>query len=459
MVNDFTTGGQYEPTVAVTAGGEFVVVWTDYDGRDGSGYGVFGRRFDDSGVPVGTDFQVNAYTTGYQGRPEAEIASTGEFVVVWKNDYRYSFYPMTGRRFDAAGSPAGSFVVNSATSDLSRGILDVSLTPSGFVAAWPAYDSDLGQKIISARRFDSGGTPVAPDFRVDTSNRYPEYARIDSDAAGRFVVAWTDAYYGGESDYGVFARAFEADETPNGGQFRVNSETDGLQGILGPGLAVAPSGDFVIVWDSEYQDGDETGIFGQRFFFSPPTSACAAAPLPGCRQPTVALKAKLRLIDDSDPSHDVIRWTWPKGEATDAAAFGDPVASDDYALCLYDESGAPTLVFDAAVPAGGTCGTRPCWRASGKPPGAKGFKYKNKERTPEGIQKLVLKPRIEGKAKVVVKGGGPNLSAGAFGLPPLPLPLPARLQLQGPSGACWEAVYSLAGVTTNVATAFGGKAD
>jgi hypothetical protein len=37
--------------------------------------------------------------------------------------------------------------------------------------------------------------------------------------------------------------------------------------------------------------------------------------------------------------------------------------------------------------------------------------------------------------------------------------LPARLQLQGPGGECWEAVYSSAGVTTNIATEFGGKAD
>jgi thiol-disulfide isomerase/thioredoxin len=66
---------------------------------------------------------------------------------------------------------------------------------------------------------------------------------------------------------------------------------------------------------------------------------------------------------------------------------------------------------------------------------------------------------IDPKAKVVVKGGGPNLGAGALGLPPLPLALPARMQLQGPSGACWEAVYSSAGVTTNIATEFGGKAD
>jgi len=458
QVNFYTTGSRGEPTVAVNPSGEFVVVWTEYDGRDGSSYGVFGRRFDGSGTPLGADFQVNSYTTGDQDKPEVDVASTGEFVVVWKNTYQYElgFYPVSGRRFDAAGSPVGSdFLVNSATSDLSRGILDVSLTPDGFVVAWPANDY-YGYKSIFARRFDSGATPLAADFRVDTSDRYPEYARVDADARGRFVVAWTDAYYGGESQYGIWGRAFEPDGTPDGGQFHANTFTSGMQGNLGPGLAVAPNGDFVIVWDSEDQDGDGYGIFGQRFTRP---SACSATPFPGCRKPTVPLTAKLLLVDDPDPLHDAIRWTWSKGEATDVTAFGDPLASDSYALCLYDESGTPALVFDAPISAGGTCGTKPCWKGTGDPPGATGFKYKNKDRTPEGVLKLVLKAGLEGKAKVVVKGGGPRLGNGAFGLPPLPLALPARLQLQGPGGECWEAVYSSAGVTTNIATEFGGKAD
>ena len=460
QVNSYTTGSRGEPTVAVNASGEFVVVWTEYDGRDGDGYGVFGRRFDGSGAPLGTDFQVNSYTEGYQDKPEVDVTSSGEFVVVWKDSYRYPdypFYPVSGRRFDATGSPVGSeFIVNSASSDLSRGILGVSLTPDGFVVAWPANDPDLGQKVISARVFDSTATPLTADFRVDTSDRYPEYTRVDSDARGRFVVAWTDAYYGGESQYGVWGRGFEPDATPDGGQFHVNTETAGMQANLGPGLGVAPNGDFVIVWDSEDQDGDGYGIFGQRFTRP---SACSTTPFPGCRQPTVPLTAKLLIVDDPDPLHDAIRWTWPKGEATDVTVFGDPLASDGYTLCLYDESGAPSLVFDAAIPAGGLCGTKPCWKGTGDPPGATGFKYKNKERKPEGVLKLVLKAGIEGKAKVVVKGGGPRLSAGALGLPPLPLALPARLQLHGPGGACWEGVYSPAGVTTNIATEFGGKAD
>ena len=44
QVNTYTTGNQSYPAVAMDADGDFVVAWTE-PGQDGSGYGVFARRF------------------------------------------------------------------------------------------------------------------------------------------------------------------------------------------------------------------------------------------------------------------------------------------------------------------------------------------------------------------------------------------------------------------------------
>src|SRR5687768_6881678 len=59
LVTEWTTGGQLSGAVAMDPDGNFMVVWYDYDGRDGDRYGVFGQRFDASGARVGPEFLVN----------------------------------------------------------------------------------------------------------------------------------------------------------------------------------------------------------------------------------------------------------------------------------------------------------------------------------------------------------------------------------------------------------------
>ena len=58
QVNSYTTGYQGFPAVASDENGNFVVAWSS--GQDGSGFGVFGQRFSAAGLPQGGEFQVNS---------------------------------------------------------------------------------------------------------------------------------------------------------------------------------------------------------------------------------------------------------------------------------------------------------------------------------------------------------------------------------------------------------------
>jgi hypothetical protein len=101
-------GRQVAPVVAHTGDKGFVVVWSDGYGRpweddparDGSGFGLFGRTFDEAGVPSDVEFPVNTTTHWNQtfgGGPTRAVAadSEGNFVVVWMSD----FTGIVGRRF------------------------------------------------------------------------------------------------------------------------------------------------------------------------------------------------------------------------------------------------------------------------------------------------------------------------------------------------------------------------
>lgn len=160
---------------------------------------------------------------------------------------------------------------------------------------------------------------------------------------------------------------------------------------------------------------------------------CGPSPFVGCRQPAVGQKASLQLTDKVPDSSDKLQWKWSKGAVSPLADFGDPTTTSDYQLCIYD--GAPGPRASAHIPAGGLCGTKPCWSA--KPTG---FVYKNKALTPDGIGQVVLKAgTTAGVAKIAVKGQGTDLPMPAL----LPLASPITVQLiNRENGICWEAVYS-----------------
>src|SRR5690242_8722190 len=60
-LNEVTTNNQLASTVGMDAAGNFVVVWTSI-GQDGNADGIFARRYDAGGAPLGGEFQVNMYT-------------------------------------------------------------------------------------------------------------------------------------------------------------------------------------------------------------------------------------------------------------------------------------------------------------------------------------------------------------------------------------------------------------
>lgn len=147
------------------------------------------------------------------------------------------------------------------------------------------------------------------------------------------------------------------------------------------------------------------------------------------------------MIKDGDqPVKDKINWRWGSGESTMISAFGNPISSTDYALCIYDGSGA--MIFEAKILAG------PLWRAT-----SSGFKYRNPALTRWGIGRVTMSSRGAelGKASIRLTGSGRALSLGNSGpsgnfpnLGSFPLtvaPDPLRAQLVNSDGECWEGRY------------------
>jgi hypothetical protein len=264
-VNSYTTQDQgYFPVVASDASGNFVVVWTSRY-QDGSGLGIFGQRFNAAGEPQGPEFPVNSHTTSFQRFPALAQDANGNFVVVWEsNGQDGSLSGVFGQRFHAFGLPLdGEFQINSFTTNSQRRPAVASDANGDFVTVWQSDGQDGSLNGIFGQRFNAAGVPQGGNFRANThfaGNQ--QLPAVGSDASGNFVVAWASDGQDGSS-FGIFGQRFNAGGLPQGPEFQVNSYTTSVQ--YDPAVASAANGNFVVAWESYGQDGSVTGIFGQRY--------------------------------------------------------------------------------------------------------------------------------------------------------------------------------------------------
>src|ERR1700687_990682 len=87
QVNTYTTHSQEVPAIASDAVGNFVIVWESYK-QVGSYSGIFAQRFNSVGVPQGSEFRVNAVTTASQEKPTVAFDGLGNFIITWEShDY------------------------------------------------------------------------------------------------------------------------------------------------------------------------------------------------------------------------------------------------------------------------------------------------------------------------------------------------------------------------------------
>ena len=259
QLNSYTTQDQGGPSAAATGDGDFVVAWLSAGswGTDtGNSSGIQARRFSAGGMPLGPEFQVNTYTVGEQTQPSLALGADDRFVVVWFN---YGYFDdlriVQGQRYAADGTALGGEFAIGPAPDLSgdgqAAMPAVAMdSQGGFVTVWQAEGADGLE--IAARRYAADGTPLGPPFLANsytTSQQAGAGVQIAPD--GRFTIVWQSETAPSDPFYSVQARQFQSDGTPLGPEFQVNTMTSGYQ--VAPRLGMDPSsGDFVVTWLKEF---------------------------------------------------------------------------------------------------------------------------------------------------------------------------------------------------------------
>jgi hypothetical protein len=220
-----------------------------------AGWWVFG--------PSGPEIQVNETTIGAQQAPEC-VPSTGEPVLLlWQSDGQDDGGSgIFGRVFDpTTGSFTEETQINTygpEQQSLPRGAM---ADESTYIAVWMSLFQD-------GDGFGIFGQLLAPDLvHIGTEFQVNSYTVSDQTLpsavglpGGGFLVFWQSLGQDGD-DWGVFGQRFNGQGAKDGVEFRVNQSTAGRQKF--PVAAVFPDGGFVVVWEHHAPGDDGYDITAQ----------------------------------------------------------------------------------------------------------------------------------------------------------------------------------------------------
>jgi hypothetical protein len=250
--------------IAVGSDGSFVVTWQD--NRDYQQY-IYARMYGSNGAPLGASFRVDDGPVLFNNaRPKIAVDGAGNFVIVWQDlrngpaIYNYDIY---AQRYNSSGTPIGTnFKVDNDTTTYSQTSPSVSANSSGnFVICWVDGRTPDGHDDIYCQRYNSSGTPLGSNFKVNSDFGYMNWPDISIDNTGGsgFVVTW-EAVIG--SDGNIYAQRYNSTGTPLGSNFKVNDDAGGTN-QFDPTVAMN-NGSFAILWQ-DYRNGGQADVFAQKY--------------------------------------------------------------------------------------------------------------------------------------------------------------------------------------------------
>ncbi|HSX55706.1 MAG TPA: hypothetical protein VLG14_10440, partial [Sphingomonas sp.] len=244
------------PTITALSNGNFAVVWTDQSGLNGDpNVGLVGQIFDPSGAAVGSRFLVNTRLDGAQYSADTSPLAGGGFVVTWTengpNDSNTG--GIRAQVFAANGSKVGpELVVSTLAPNYQSAPTVETLSWGGFIVVWEDYsrqDGDFDVPSIRLQLFDSDGSRIGDELRINTQTRHAEndpVITVLSDS--KIVVTWSDTGGSGPGPTGILSRIMTLPElgTLGNDTYTGTADQDIYTGRAGDDVIYGMDGDDVL---------------------------------------------------------------------------------------------------------------------------------------------------------------------------------------------------------------------
>jgi Ca2+-binding RTX toxin-like protein len=256
-----------------------------------------------------------------------------------------------GRRFMQKFIGADTFILNTSATDSRFAPEITALTDGSYVVTWVSSLQDGSSGELHAQRFGAGGLRQGPEFRVgthaDAPQKTPAISRLTD---GGYVISWAGQFQD-SSGWGIFAQHFTVSGEPSGTEFQVNTITLGDQ--QNPAVRCLDDGGYVITWNSSSPDGNQIGIYSQRF--SKANARVGGETLVSTNSAGGNIHSSLIALTDGS---QIVAW---QSDAQDGAGFGvcfqryalDGTASGAVTRINTTTAGSQHDVHLAALPDGG----------------------------------------------------------------------------------------------------------
>lgn len=265
-VNTFVQRFQVEPAVAYGPSGEFLIAWASYlDPTPGGGSngraGLLARGYAANGAPAGPPFLVSEDRG--ETTPLLIASPEGRFLIVW---YSISELSTFSRLYTEGPEPDGPGALIAGGPGTQQAAGGLCALPDGRFAVLTSsieHASQSQQILVVPLAADGtalGSSVTLAEGHVETNSLFA--ADLAADQSGSDVLAVWGGDGGDGSGDSVWGRFLGGSLNPLGDAFLINTFTNGHQGPAS--AASTGNGEFVVVWQSENQDGSLEGIYGQR---------------------------------------------------------------------------------------------------------------------------------------------------------------------------------------------------
>jgi hypothetical protein len=260
------------PAVVFLPSSKFLLFWTEeratddvtflFENRVVTGRDVFMQRFTAAGAPDSQPQRLNQTTAGFHSRPQAVLRSGGDVLVVWEADAQQVAVTagdgIFARLLAADGTPSSNeFRLNSVPQRAHNAAVANDRSNGRTLVTWDGREGN-GPEIIG-RLLAANAVPLGPDIAISSAGNGPQRrSSVASDGHGNFMVVW-QGWFGDVYHARVFGQFVGQAGNLVGPQVQISKGYGQAQ--ISPSVALAPKGNFLVVW-MEFEQWFPIGMAG-----------------------------------------------------------------------------------------------------------------------------------------------------------------------------------------------------